>query len=126
MRFPKAPSPIPKAAGKPLRIKTYSAQTGFVYQYYFAGEGHAGGGRQYDFRVSTDRTAYFLLQIRLPGEVVNRWQEAQRRELSETECYAVAKMTLFRAFDAGIASAGQQVTVTGEDLASIAGELDLA
>ncbi|MGA3099438.1 MAG: hypothetical protein ABSF25_23540 [Bryobacteraceae bacterium] len=85
------------------RVKTYSAQSGFVYQYYYQGRRpfRSGGaaGTEFVFSVSADRRAWRPAAIRMAGSAVAAWQNAHQRELSSAETYALAKMALFQAFD---------------------------
>jgi len=95
----------PKLAGVPAvrRMKTYSAQSGYVYQYFYAGHRpySAGGesGVEHVFSISPDRKDWHNTGIFLSSDVVRRWEEAHARALSSTERYAVAKLALFQAFD---------------------------
>ena len=122
MLFSKAPRP----AAKPIRIKTYSGQTGVAYQYYFVAETHAGGDRAYHFQVSADARHYAEIRVQLPAAVLTAWQQPRQRVLSETECYAVAKLVLFQAFDthAGPAPLPASMAVTPAAMESIAVTLD--
>jgi hypothetical protein len=85
------------------RLKTYSAQSGYAYQYFY--EGHrpfrAGGegGTEFVFSVSADRKNWHSARVLLGDDAVGAWQSAHRRPLSSTERYAIAKMSLFQAFD---------------------------
>ncbi len=99
MRFSKPSREPQKPPVKPVRIKTYAAQSGFVYQYYFDGEHDGGAARHYTFHASSSRAEYLPVVVELPHGVKKQWQFDRKRELSPTECYAVAKMTLFAAFD---------------------------
>lgn len=97
----KKPAPL---AGAPeaRRHKSYSAQSGYVYQYFYEGyraaqSGHEAG-TQYVFQVSADRKTYSPVSVFLPDAVAAAWESAHRG-LSSTERYAVAKMALFQAFD---------------------------
>jgi len=85
------------------REKTYAAQTGYVYQYYYEGyrNSRRGGrpGQEYVFQVSSDRKSSFPLAVFLPQTTVDRWQQGRLRTLSPTERYAAAKMKLFETFD---------------------------
>jgi len=85
------------------RLKTYSAQSGYVYQYCYEGQRQfrqAGeSGTEFVFRVSADRKNWRPSKVLLPDNAVAAWQAAQARELSATERYAIAKMALFQAFD---------------------------
>jgi hypothetical protein len=85
------------------RLKTYSAQSGYAYQYFY--EGHrpfrSGGARgtEFVFSVSADRKNWQATSVLLGDDAVGAWQAAHQRELSSTEQYAIAKMSLFQAFD---------------------------
>ena len=97
---PKAP-----LAGAPAvrRMKTYSAQSGYVYQYFY--EGHrdfdASGevGTEFVFQISADRKAWSDLSVLVSASAIESWERANTRELSATERYAIAKLALFQAFD---------------------------
>ena len=77
------------------RLKTYSANTGYVYQYFYAG--HRGG--EYVFQASHDRRNYFPVSVVLAAETVESFERDRARGLNSTEQYAVAKLALFQAFD---------------------------
>lgn len=85
------------------RLKTYSAQSGYVYQYYY--EGHrsirAAGetGMEFVFSISADRKSWRPSRVLVGDEAVALWEAAHGRGLSTTERYAIAKMALFQAFD---------------------------
>lgn len=86
------------------RIKSYSAGTGYVYQYYFESvrpEQKRGSARgdEYVFIVSRDRKHNFEVPVLLTGEAVRHWAGAHGRELGSPEQYAAVKMRLFQAFD---------------------------
>jgi hypothetical protein len=85
------------------RLKTYSAQSGYVYQYHYEGQRpfqQAGGsGTEFVFSVSADRKNWRPSKVLLPDGAAASWEAAHARELSSTERYAVAKMALFQAFD---------------------------
>lgn len=98
----------PKSApldGKPgiRRLKTYSAQSGYVYQYFY--EGHRdvplAGHRvvEYVFSISADRKNWNPVSVLVAYEALTTWQQSHQRDLSPTECYAIAKMALFQACD---------------------------
>ena len=100
--FSKKPAAL---SGAPAvrRLKTYSAQSGYAYQYFY--EGHrpfrSGGARgtEFVFSVSADRKNWHSTSVLLGDGAISAWQAAHRRELSSTERYAIAKMSLFQAFD---------------------------
>jgi hypothetical protein len=85
------------------RVKTYSAASGYVYQYYFY-EVHKtrlgfSAGTEYVYMVSLDRRQFFPLRIFVKQSAVDKWGRSVGRVLSGTEEYAVAKMRLFQALD---------------------------
>ncbi|MCL6480956.1 MAG: hypothetical protein K6U02_04450 [Firmicutes bacterium] len=85
------------------RVKSYSAATGYVYQYYFfevrpARRGFTTGN-EYIYMVSADRKSVFPICIFVSSKAVQEWSTAAGRPLSGTEEYAAAKMRLFQAFD---------------------------
>jgi len=85
------------------RVKSYSAQSGYVYQYYFfeVQKARRGGfsGTEYVYMVSTDRKTVFPVRILVRSDAVEAWAARTGRALSGTEEYAVAKMRLFQIFD---------------------------
>ena len=85
------------------RLKTYSAQSGYVYQYYYEGQRplptRGDSGTEFVFTVSADRKTWHPNRVLLTGSALAAWETAHARELSATERYAVAKMALFQAFD---------------------------
>ena len=98
--FSKKPAPLVGAPGV-RRQKTYSAQSGYVYQYFY--EGHrpssAERGTEYVFDVSSDRKTSTPVSVVISDAAVASWQNESGRTLSATEQYAIAKMALFQAFD---------------------------
>lgn len=101
-RPPPAPALL-RGAPAVRRQKTYSAQTGYVYQYFYEGyrqsDRGARAGHEYVFHVSSDRKSAFPMTVFLPGATVTSWQQAHGRDLTPTEQYAAVKMALFAAFD---------------------------
>jgi len=85
------------------RLKTYSAQSGYVYQYFYEGHrpAHASGegGTEFVFTMSADAKTWQPVSVVLADAVVRSWEAAHGRQLSSTEHYAVAKIALFQAFD---------------------------
>ena len=100
--FPQKTVPL---SGRPevRRLKTYSAQSGYVYQYFY--EGHrplpAGGdsGTEFVFTVSADRKNWSPVPVLVSDSILTGWELVHQRGLSSTERYAIAKMALFLAFD---------------------------
>jgi hypothetical protein len=113
------------------RLKTYSAASGYVYQYFYEGNRHAvlagEPGTEYAFQTSADRKTYRPVTVFVSAAALDRWQGDGGRELSSSECYAIAKMALFQAFDERPTPAGmgQPVRVRPADLADFAERLDL-
>jgi hypothetical protein len=85
------------------RVKSYSAASGYVYQYYFYEVQKTrfdnADGVEYVYMVSVDRKKVFPVRIFIRRDALDKRAAAKGYELSGTEEYAVAKMRLFRAFD---------------------------
>lgn len=117
----------PPLAGAPAvrRQKTYSAESGYVYQYYYLGyracERAAAPGVEYVFDVSADRKLWFPVPVFVSSSGLHFWQTAHGCELNSSEQYAVAKLSLLRAFDerAGPAAMTAAVQPTSEEIESI-------
>lgn len=114
------------------RIKSYSAQTGYVYQYCFEEvrpqQKRAGrDGREYVYTVSRDRKHSFAVPVFLRRDAVEAWARAHGRPLTGTEEYAAAKMRLFAAFDEidDLEVARLTVEVTPANLEELLAQLDI-
>ena len=128
--FKKNPPPL---TGTPAvrRLKVYSAQSGYVYQYYY--EGHRDfrfsgeSGTEFVFSLSADRKTWHPTSVLVSHEAVRQWEASHARELSPTERYAVAKVALFQAFDerAEPALMRDQVRVRNADIQGIVETLGL-
>jgi hypothetical protein len=120
--------PRPEAAH---RVKSYSAATGFVYQYYFyeveKKKRGAVAGTEYVYMASVDRKHVFPVKIFVSKEAVEKWSAQTSREFTGTEEYAVAKMRLFQAFDEmeGLAEKTPDLTVDESNLEELSSQLDL-
>ena len=85
------------------RQKTYSGQSGYVYQYYY--EGHRpykrerNNGTEYVFNVSADRKTSIAGSVLVSAPALEDWPGRHGRTLYASERYAIAKMALFQAFD---------------------------
>jgi hypothetical protein len=92
--FGKKPAPL---TGVPAirRMKTYSAQSGYVYQYFYEGR----RGVEYVFSISADRNQWNDCSVFVEDETIRAWEQSNGRELTSSERYAIAKMSLFQAFD---------------------------
>jgi len=113
------------------RIKSYSAATGYVYQYYFyeGDKSHRGAseGTQYVYMVSADRKHVFPVRIFVDKDSMKEWTQRTGRQLTGTEEYAVAKMRLFQAFDEveGLAEKVPDLLVDSSNLDGLLSQLDL-
>jgi hypothetical protein len=118
-------------AGAPAvrRLKTYSAQSGYVYQYYYQGHRPFRSGREsgveFVFSVSADRKSWRAAGVVVSDDAIRAWEEAHARGLSSTERYAIAKMALFQAFDERPAPAPMKVRVRNADVEAIIEALNL-
>ena len=89
----------------PRRMKTYTAQSGYVYQYYFVGKREAVAGDvegpaiEYVFDVTPDRKTMYAVSVFLKPDALTAWAGAHSRPLSDPEQYAAAKMRLLAGFD---------------------------
>jgi hypothetical protein len=113
------------------RIKSYSAETGFVYQYTFVEVRPARRGlslgTEYIYVISADRKENFPLSIFVRKSAGEKWSKRAGRKLNGTEEYAVAKMRLFQAFDEveDLATARPEIVVEEGDLDALLAKLDL-
>lgn len=113
------------------RIKSYSAATGYVYQYYFYEVQKArhglSAGTEYVYMVSVDRQTVFPLRIFVHRGAVERWSGEAGRKMTGTEEYAVAKMRLFQAFDEveDLATTRPDLVVDESNLETLLSRLDL-
>jgi hypothetical protein len=128
--FPKRKAPL---TGAPAvrRMKTYSAQSGYVYQYFYEGHRNYAGtgenGMEYVFNISPDRKNWHPCSVFLSDAAVNDWESDRGRRLTSTERYAVAKLALFQAFDDRVSPAHMHdaVRVRRADLDGIVDTLGL-
>ena len=112
-------------------MKTYSAQSGYVFQYRY--EGHrpfrAGGdgGEEFVFSVSAGSRNGIPVAVRVPAAAIRAWEEKHSRQLSSTERYAIAKLALFQAFAERPTPARmeEKVNVRHADLEAILDALDV-
>ena len=97
-------APVPLTVAPAVRRqKTYSGQSGYVYQYFYEGYRPARRGSEqgteYVFDVSADRKSSFPVSVFLVQAAVEAWEKSHQRALVANERYALAKMALFQAFD---------------------------
>ena len=102
--FAKQPQELPLKGRPPVRReKSYSADTGYVYHYFYEGYRETGSGddarNEHVFTVSSDRASSFGIKLSLSHKIIGTWQRKHERELNLTEQYALAKMALFQIFD---------------------------
>ncbi|HTQ84974.1 MAG TPA: hypothetical protein VMI93_02085 [Candidatus Solibacter sp.] len=115
----------------PRRVKSYSAATGYTYQYVFheirKGRRGFAGGNEYVYLVSADRKTSFPLVIFIAREVVRGWAKSTGRDLTGTEEYAAAKMRLFQALDEveNLGEARPDIQVSEPELVALLAQLDL-
>ena len=89
----------------PRRYKSYAAETGVVYRYFFESRrsiirpAGLGPGSDYIFVLTADQGPPFALRVFVSARAIAAWRAAHARELDSSEQYALAKMRLFRAFD---------------------------
>ncbi len=87
------------------RIKTYTGQTGYVYQYYFVGKRPAldsdpeAPATEFIFDVTSDRKTTYAVSVFLRPEALAAWATSRGRSLSDSEQYAGVKLRLMQAFD---------------------------
>jgi len=89
------------------RVKSYSAQSGYVYRYSYEGQRRfpshprpdRNAGVEFVFRVATVGQDWRPVGVLVFDAAVRDWEQAHGRELSSPERYAIAKMALFQAFD---------------------------
>ena len=85
------------------RLKTYAAQTGYAYTYYFVGQRraleHELPALEYIFDVSSDRKLTYAVSVFLLDAAVAAWAGAHGRPLRQDEQYAAAKLRLLRCLD---------------------------
>ena len=87
------------------RLKSYTGETGYVYQYYFVGKRAAleqdpeAPSTEYIFDVTSDRKTTFAVSIFFPPQALEAWAKDRGRALSEPEQYAAVKLRLMKAFD---------------------------
>jgi hypothetical protein len=113
------------------RMKTYSAQSGYVYQYVFQGqrdrEWDGEKGTEYVFDVSADRKTWMPVGVFVAEASLRSWEQAEGRDLSRPQQFAIAKIALFQAFDEREKPEQMRelVRVRPADVAMIAEYLDL-
>ncbi len=91
---------MPLTGAPPVRrAKTYSAQSGYVYQYVYLGCRKRAGDTEFVFDVTADRKNSFAVSVLLLDEAVRGWERRNSFTLRDNERHGIAKMALFQAFD---------------------------
>jgi hypothetical protein len=80
-------------------VKTYSADSGYVYQYAYRGQRRNGTSAEFVFSVTSNRKEWTRISILLDDSAVNAWAATSSQLLMDAEKYAVVKLTLFEFFD---------------------------
>ncbi|MGH9556950.1 MAG: hypothetical protein ACRD2Y_14115 [Terriglobales bacterium] len=117
----------------PRRMKTYTGETGYVYQYYFVGRREAlasdpeAPATEYVFDATSDRKITFAVSVFLKPEALTAWARAHRRELTGSEQYAAAKMCLLRGFDGieNMREQGRRLVVDAANIEDLLAPLSL-
>ena len=113
------------------RIKAYSAESGYVYQYQFQdvhpAKQDGAAGNEFVYYVSADRKSMFPIRIFVRRDALDLWTKRTGRTLTGTEEYAVAKMRLFQALDEveDFATKRPDLVVDGSNLGALLERLDL-
>ncbi len=109
------------------RLKTYVAQTGYVYEYYFVGKRSALAGdpqapaTEFIFDVSSDRKTTYAVSVFLAPTALEVYATLSQRTLSEPEQYAAVKLRLMQAFDeiADMRHQGRRLILEAEALPAL-------
>ena len=109
------------------RLKTYTAQTGYVYEYYFVGKRPAldddplAPATEYVFDISCDRKTTCAVSVFLAPQVVAAYTASRGRTLSEPEQYAAVKMRLLQALEeiTDMLHYGRRLTLDAEILSAV-------
>ncbi len=115
------------------RMKSYTAATGYVYQYYFVGRRDAlsdapeAPATEYIFDVTRDRQTLYAISIFLRPDALDAWALAHGRSLSQAEQYAAAKLRLFQGFEEieTLDASHRRFLITSENIDEVLAELDL-
>lgn len=113
------------------RVKTYSSESGFVYQYQFhdavPAERNGESGNEYIYYVSADRKTMFPMRIFVGRSTREDCARLLGRVMTGTEEYAVAKMRLFQAFDEveDLVAKRPELVVDKSNVEALLGRLDL-
>jgi hypothetical protein len=119
----------------PRRVKTYTAESGYVYQYYFVGQREAladapeAPATEFIFDVTRDRKTMFAFSVFVQPSAVAEWTAMHGRALTGPEQYAASKLRLLRGFDeigaADLREHSRHLTVDGNNVEELLGEIGL-
>ena len=109
------------------RMKTYTGEAGYVYQYYFVGKREAlpdapeAPATEYIFDVTPDRKHMFAVSVFVRREALSAWAAEHGRPLTESEQYAAAKMRLLQGFDRSqdLRGAGRRLPVDAANVTEL-------
>jgi hypothetical protein len=115
------------------RMKTYTAQNGYVYQYYFVGQRAALAGDpcapaiEYIFDVTLDRGTIYAISVFLRAAAVETWMRAHERPLTQAEQYAAAKLRLLHGLEEmeSLAASERRLTLDPENIEELLAGLNL-
>jgi hypothetical protein len=116
------------------RMKTYIAQSGYVYQYYFVGKRPAlaedpdSPATEYIFDVTTGHDALYAISVFLREDAVRHWAGLHGRSLSDAEQYAASKLRLFQGFDEDedLVEGDRRLAIGADQIGDLLGSLRLA
>jgi len=116
------------------RMKTYTAQSGYVYQYYFVGKRDAlaedpqAPATEYVFDVTLDGRAVYAISVFLRADALDAWALSNGRSLTEAEQYAAAKLRLLQGFDEieDLAASGRRLAIGADNIEEVLADLGLA
>jgi len=115
------------------RIKTYTSQTGYVYQYYFVGQRQAlatdpeSPATEYIFDVTSDRKTMFAVSVFLSPAAIEAWSASRGRKLSDPERYAAVKLRLMQGFDElpDMLQSGRRLRVEASEICNLLGSIGI-
>jgi hypothetical protein len=113
------------------RVKTYSAESGRVYQYRFhdlhPASNEGVDGTEYIYYVTSDRKTMHPVKVFVSRDGIRKWNASAGRTLNSTEEYAAAKMRLFEGFDddVNLASGHCALVVDEKNIGPLLEKLDL-
>jgi hypothetical protein len=114
-------------------MKTYTAQSGYVYQYYFVGKRDALDGdphapaSEYVFDVTRDRQTTYAISVFVCADALDAWALAHGRSLTQAEQYAAAKLRLLEGLDeiADLAGSDRTLAVNANNIEEVLASLGL-